>query len=114
MITDLDTRLQWDDIFHDFTVFDKVNENEDFAYWWFRAPIMVSNRDFVVRRRYTENVGGYDFLIVVNSEQHTAKPKHKKYVRADMINSVTIFKKIDENTCEMIMLSQVNLNVKCI
>jgi len=59
---------------------------------------MVSTRDFVVKRRMVKDYKGYDYISVMNSEEHSDKPHQKKKVRGSMINSPALFKKIDENT----------------
>jgi len=110
MIVDANIRRQWDTVFRDFSVIQNISAEEDFAHWWLHAPWPVSNRDFVVRRRFKNNVGGFDYVIIVNSESHNSKPVTSSYVRAAMINAVTVLRQVNSSTTEMIGISQVNLN----
>ena len=76
MLYDTDIRKQWDTLFKQITSFAKGTEpGEDYVTWEFLGKMMVSTRDFVVKRRMAKDYKGYDFIFVMNSEEHPDKPK---------------------------------------
>lgn len=103
-------RTQWDEKFKDFEVVETISENEDITYYWVKAPIMVTNRDFLVNRKYKKDVAEYNYVIYTTSIEHPSKPVTSKRVRGSTIDGVCALKILGEDSCEMSIISQINLN----
>jgi START domain len=50
LIHNIELRKKWDDVLHNMKIFDHLGNNVDHMYSLFKAPIGMSNRDFVQRR----------------------------------------------------------------
>lgn len=107
-IYDTDVRQSWDKVFDKFEV---VEETEDHTvlYYVIKAPIGISNRDFLQSRtvRYDWPKKGVTYMHF-KSIDHPQKPPVKKIIRAETIMSGYIFEQIQDDPpiTKLIIISQ--------
>lgn len=109
-IYDTDIRQQWDKLFHHFEVVEHDEEKMDTVlYYVIKAPIGISNRDFLQRRKVIHDFPkkGVTYMHF-KSIEHEDKPPVKGIVRAETIISGYVIEQIEDNppTTRLTVISQ--------
>jgi hypothetical protein len=107
-IYDTDIRQSWDKIFHQFEVLEEDDEHT-VLYYVIKAPLGISNRDFLQSRRVIEDWPreGVTYMHF-KSIDHPLKPLVKRVVRAETIMSGYIIEQIQDDPpiTQLIIVSQ--------
>ena len=111
MLCDPNLRSKWEEHIRDFEIVQTLNPNQDIVYYTIKAPIGVSNRDFVSKRSYSANYKDFDYCMHVSATEHPSKPPGKKYVRAVVLNSGHCLNKISDTKTRIQMCIQTDLKV---
>ena len=111
MLCDPVLRSAWEKHINKFEIIEGINANSDYVYYTIKAPIGITNRDFVSKRSYAENYKDFDYCMHVAGTEHAKKPVDKKYIRGLVINSGHCIKKISETKSKIEMCIQVDLKV---
>lgn len=109
LIYDLEIRSTWDNILQDMTVIEKIDAQSDVIYSYVKGVMGASDRDFLQLRKFYTNFKEFDYVIVMKSSSHPDKPLVKKKIRAETIISGYLIKTIDEEHCELGMISQTDI-----
>lgn len=108
-IFDLEKRSQWDSIFSRLKILKVFDEQTDAMYSFLKSPPCVTNRDFLQKRSLRRNMRGFDIVIAFVSYEDDEFPPVKNTIRANTVISGYGFKKIDENTTELVTVSQTDV-----
>jgi hypothetical protein len=107
---DTDIRQQWDKLFHQFEV---VEHDEDkmhtVLYYLIKAPIGISNRDFLQLRKVVHDFPEEGITYMhFKSIEHVDKPPVKKVVRAETIISGYVIEQIQDDppVTQLVIISQ--------
>ena len=109
-IYDTNIRREWDKIFYKFEVVEHDEEKlETILYYIIKAPLGISNRDFLQLRkcRYNYPRKGVTTLHY-KSVEHETKPEVKGIVRAETILSGYVIEQIEDDppVTQLIIISQ--------
>lgn len=108
-IFNLEKRSQWDSVFSRLKILKVFDEHTDVMYTFLKAPPLVTNRDFLQKRCYKRNIGGFDIVLAFVSYEDKDFPPIKSAIRANTIISGYAFKKIDESTTKLVIISQTDI-----
>ena len=95
MVVVNENRHLWDSKFHNYDVVQTYGPGDALIYYGIKTPFMVTNRDMLTRRHIIQQYGGYDYLILINSQESELKPHQKGYVRGYINRSFIGIKKTD-------------------
>jgi len=112
MLCDPNLRSKWEEHIRDFEIVQTLNPNQDIVYYTIKAPIGVTNRDFVSKRSYAANYKDFDYCMHVGATEHPSKPANKKFVRAVVINSGHCLNRISDTKTRIQMCIQTDLKVR--
>lgn len=105
-IWDTAIRTQWDAVFHEFRLIDKLPDYE-VLYYMIKTPFGITKRDWLQRRveihDYPEP--GTIMMYYVSCE-HPGMPPRKGVIRAETLVSGYIIRPTGENTCTVMIVSQ--------
>ena len=109
-IYNTDIRQSWDKLFYHFEVVEHDEEKlETVLYYVIKAPLGISNRDFLQRRRVMYNFPKKDVVTMhFKSIDHPSKPPVSGIVRAETILSGYIIEQIQDDPpiSQLIVISQ--------
>ena len=111
MLMEPKLRSTWEKHIRNFEVLETINENQDYVYYNIKAPIGISNRDFVSKRSYAAGYKDFTYCMHVAATEHAAKPATKKFVRAIVLNSGHCLTKISDTKTRIQMCIQTDLKV---
>jgi len=105
VLHDPEYRTVWDENMIEGFCIEKIDGNNDVGYYSAKAPLGISNRDFVNERswRVTEN---HEFLIMNHSVVHAKQPEKKGFVRANSIRTGYLVRVLASGGCEMTYITQ--------
>lgn len=111
VLHDPDYRKEWDDKMIEGYEIEKLNATNDVGYYSVKAPMGVSNRDFVNERswRVKENYngkGGKEYVIMNHSVLHPKVPEKKGFVRARSIRTGYLIRALENGGCEFFYYTQ--------
>lgn len=109
LIADINKRGQWDVVFSRLKIVKVLNEHTDVMYSFLKSPPMVANRDFLQKRTIRRDIDGFDIVIAFVSHEDADCPPVKSTIRAQTIISGYAFKKIDEHTTKLVIVSQTDV-----
>lgn len=109
LITNIEKRSKCDTLFCRMKILKVFDEYTDVMYSYLKAPPMVTNRDFLQKRTYRQNIDGFDMIIVFVSYEDKDFPPIKGTIRADTIISGYALKELDKNTTKIIIVSQTDI-----
>ena len=111
IILDEDFRKKWDQLFSGPRILEKIDSISDIFYFQVEAPVMlVSKRDFVVKRYTFKDFKGVDYFVFMESVETPLMPVQKGTVRAKMVQNVRVLRKTpDGKGSTLIVLAQVDL-----
>ena len=112
MLCEPKLRSTWEKHINNFEIVETLNPNQDIVYYTIKAPIGISNRDFVSKRTYAENYKDYDYCMHVAVDEHPSKPPVKKFVRAVVLNSGHCITKVSATKSKINMCIQTDLKVR--
>lgn len=69
------------------------NKNCDVVYSYIKAPLFVTDRDFLQKRQLLENYNDVDFIVAFENYEDTQFPEKKGVIRADSIISGYLIRK---------------------
>jgi len=102
---DADFRQTWDDKMIEGRVLEQLDPFNEVGYYAARAPIGISNRDFVNLRSWKVYPERNEWIIFNHSVVHKDMPDKKDFVRAWSILTGYIIKKTDDG-CTLTYLTQ--------
>ena len=109
-IYDTDIRQSWDKLFHYFEVVEHDEENnETVLYYVIKAPLGISNRDFLQKRRVMRDFPKKGAVTMhFQSIDHPKKPLVKGVIRANTILSGYLIEQIQDDppVTQLIIISQ--------
>lgn len=78
-------------------------------YSYLKAPVFISDRDFVQKRTCYKNFGNIDFLIAFKSWEDVEVPPLKNVIRANTIISGYVIRALNPNQCVLTVVSQTDI-----
>lgn len=109
-IYDTDIRQSWDKLFHKFEVVEHDEESmSTVLYYVIKAPIGISNRDFLQQRKVVMDWPKKGVIYMhFKSIEHEKKPEVKGTVRAETIISGYVIEQIQDDppVTQLIVISQ--------
>jgi len=107
-ITDQKSRREWDKVCQDFTIFDEDPDTNDcIVYYLIKAPMGVSNRDFVQKRQMVRDYPTPGAITLhFKSVVHPKFPVVKKIVRGETSISGYILEPIGATGTKLTLVSQ--------
>ncbi len=109
LLCDLNERSKWDTVFTSMKVLKIINDNTDIAYMYLKAPLMVSDRDFVSKRVIFKNFLDIDYCVALTNYESEEFPPKKKVIRAETIISGYILRKITEDKTRLCTFSKTDI-----
>lgn len=108
---DPDYRKTWDDSMAEGTELQVLDDNNDVGYYAAKAPMGVTNRDFVNQRMWRVREEEGEFIIMNHSVKHKDRPDPMKgYLRAISIRSGYLVRgDLDGDSCEMLYITQADM-----
>ena len=109
LIYDLNYRAKWDRVFSNFKIVKILNQNIDLMYTYLKAPMFVTDRDFLQKRVYCRNFNGIDYIIAFRSVEDPDVPQLKNVIRAHTFISGYIITSTGPNSCSLSLVSQTDI-----
>eukprot|EP01117_Protostelium_nocturnum_P001127 TRINITY_DN11446_c0_g1_i1.p1 TRINITY_DN11446_c0_g1~~TRINITY_DN11446_c0_g1_i1.p1 ORF type:complete len:261 (+),score=62.20 TRINITY_DN11446_c0_g1_i1:90-872(+) len=105
VLHDPEYRAVWDESMIEGFCIEQIDKNNDVGYYSAKAPLGISNRDFVNERSWRAN-GNKEFIIMNHSVVHPKQPEKKGFVRANSIRTGYLVRVRESGGCTMTWLSQ--------
>eukprot|EP01115_Flamella_aegyptia_P011642 TRINITY_DN55373_c0_g1_i1.p1 TRINITY_DN55373_c0_g1~~TRINITY_DN55373_c0_g1_i1.p1 ORF type:complete len:223 (-),score=97.61 TRINITY_DN55373_c0_g1_i1:48-716(-) len=99
-------RQVWDDKMVEGYNIVQLGKHDDIGYYSAKAPIGVSNRDWVNQRSWKQTADGKEFIIMNHSVVHPNAPEKKGFVRANSILTGYLVRSTGDNSCSLTYLTQ--------
>ena len=114
LLISLELRKDWDDVLANMKLFDAQGKNSDHLYGLFKAPFGISNRDFVWKRIWADDVGDADHVLHMRSVEHIEAPVQKGTVRAHCIISGNVIRTLrnekgEDIGCTFTLMNQTDI-----
>lgn len=109
LIYDLNYLSRWDKVFSNLKIVKILNENTDVMYSYLKAPIFVTDRDFLQKRTCYKNYRNIDFLIAFKSWEDTDVPPLKNVIRSNTIISGYDIRSIGPNKTSLTVVTQTDI-----
>lgn len=106
LIYNLDYRSQWDRNFSKFKIVKVIDQSTDLVYCYFKAPLFVTDRDYLQKRVVARDFAGADFIIGFRSIEDFDCPTIKGVIRAHTYISGYVITAVDSRKCRLTSVSQ--------
>lgn len=109
LIYDLNYRAKWDRVFSNLKIVKILNQNIDLMYTYLKAPVFVTDRDFLQKRVYCRNYKGTDYIIAFRSVEDPDLPQLKNVIRAHTFISGYVITSTGPDKCKLSLVSQADI-----
>jgi hypothetical protein len=106
LLYNLNYRSQWDKHLSKFKIIKIIDEHTDLMYCYFKAPALVTDRDYIQKRVLAKNIQGADYVIGFISVEDPSVPVNKGIIRAHTFISGYMIFSTGDQTCKMTSVSQ--------
>lgn len=82
-----------------------INDDIDIVYSYIKAPLMISDRDWLQKRFKFDNIEDFEHMIAFENHENDEFPHKKGVVRAESLVSAYIFRRVEEKKTRLTIIT---------